>query len=58
MAVTETTARSLREIQPDDTDPATALFDLTYCARSPRASPLLSHRDTCAREFPAIAACA
>ena len=29
MAVTETTARALRDIQPDDTDPAASLFGLT-----------------------------
>ena len=28
-AVTETTARALRDIQPDDTDPAASLFGLT-----------------------------
>ena len=29
MAVTESTTRALRDIQPDDTDPAASLFGLT-----------------------------
>ena len=29
VAVTETTARALRDIRPDDTDPAASLFGLT-----------------------------